>query len=186
MTKCLPELFCVIETVDPRYQLSVTCDHYVAVIQGSQKRYLIADRIKPGEHSVYVRDNLQNQLRAVAVRNVAREFKTGLYGLTTNVGTLIINDIVASCYSNFTTFRIAHNVLGLFRLYYKLAKWVSIEEPFKIRSNGMPKPIKILADNKTFVIFSYELFVNIKCLIETFVLIAIVYFTQVFIHKHSM
>lgn len=179
----MSEVFCVIETSDPKYQLSVTCDHYVAVSQGSQTQYLISDHIKPGEHFVYVKDNVEHQLQLVQVKNVIRQYKTGLYGLTTNEGTLIVNNIVASCYSNFTTIKIAHNVLGLFRLYYKLAKWFSVEEPFKISTNGIPKSIKSLMDNKNVVIFCHDLFINIIWLVEIGLMVTIGYLIQIIVQK---
>ncbi|CAF0826710.1 unnamed protein product [Adineta steineri] len=112
------DLFCVIETSDPRYKLSVTCDHYVGVSDGSKTHYLISDHVKSTEHFVYVHDDLNHQLELVQVTNVTRQYKTGLYDLATNEGTLVVNNIVASCYSNVTTITIAHNVLGKYYIYF--------------------------------------------------------------------
>ncbi|CAF4022995.1 unnamed protein product, partial [Adineta steineri] len=138
------DLFCVIETSDPRYKLSVTCDHYVAVSDGSKTQYLMSNHVKSTEHFVYVHNDLNHQLELVQVTNVLRLYKTGLYSLTTNEGTLVVNNIVASCYSNVTSITTAHNILGLFRVYYRVAKWFSVEEPFKMRTNGIPKPTGII------------------------------------------
>ncbi|CAF4174308.1 unnamed protein product, partial [Adineta steineri] len=177
------DLFCVIETSDPRYKLSVTCDHFVAVNDGSKIQYLISDHVKSTEHFVYVQNDLNHQLEPVQVTNVTRQYKTGLYGLATNEGTLIINNIVASCYTNITTITIAHNILGLFRLYYRVAKWFSVEEPFKMRTNGFPKSIQFIKDNLMGVIFCHDLIVNTIFLMELEVLITISYLIQIIVQK---
>jgi len=180
----LSDLLCVIETSDPRHQLSLTCDHYVAVSDGFKTQYLVSDDVKPGEHFVYVADDFHQQLRLVQVKNVTRQYKTGLYNIATNEGTIIVNNIAASCYSNYTTIRIAHNVLGLFRLYYKLAKWFSIEEPFQIPKTSIPKPIKFLADNINFINFSHDLILSIVWLVEIEGLVTVVYLIQIILQKH--
>ncbi|CAF0913620.1 unnamed protein product [Adineta steineri] len=178
------DLFCVIETDDRRYKLSVTCDHYVAVSDGSKTQYLISDHIKPTEHLVYVQNDLNHELEPVQVTNVTRQYKTGLYALATNEGTLIINNIVASCYTNITTIGIAHNVLGLFRAYYRVAKWFSVEEPFKMQTNGIPKSIQFIKDNLTGVIFCHDLIVNTVLLVELEMLITISFLIRIIVQKN--
>ncbi|CAF0859247.1 unnamed protein product [Adineta steineri] len=178
------DLFCVIETDDRRYKLSVTCDHYVAVSDGSKTHYLISDHIKPTEHLVYVQNDLNHELEPVQVTNVTRQYKTGLYALATNEGTLIINNIVASCYTNITTIGIAHNVLGLFRAYYRVAKWFSVEEPFKMQTNGIPKSIQFIKDNLTGVIFCHDLIVNTVLLVELEMLITISFLIRIIVQKN--
>jgi len=145
---------------------------------------LVADDVKPGEHFVYIADDFHQQLRLVQVNNVTGQYKTGLYNIATNEGTIIVNNIAASCYSNYTTIRIAHNVLGLFRLYYKLAKWFSIEEPFQIPKTSIPKPIKFLADNINFINFSHDLILSIVWLVEIEGLVAVVYLIQIILQKN--
>ncbi|CAF1530622.1 unnamed protein product, partial [Adineta steineri] len=72
----------------------------------------------------------------------------------------------------------------LFRVYYRVAKWFSVEEPFKIRTNGIPEPIKSLLDNITFVIFCHDLVVNTIFLMKLEVLITISYLVQIIVQKN--
>ncbi len=145
---------------------------------------MVSDDVKPGEHFVYVADDFHQQLQLVQVKNVTRQYKTGLYNIATNEGTIIVNNIAASCYSNFTTIRISHNVLGLFRLYYKLAKWFSIEEPFKISKTAIPKPIKFLVDNINFINFSHDLILSIVWLVEIEGLVTVGYLIEIILQKN--
>jgi hypothetical protein len=52
-----------------------------------------------------------------------------------HLGTLIVNDMAASCYSNVINHNLAHQMLAPIRWWYRFAKFISIEQPFEYVPN---------------------------------------------------
>ncbi|CAF1039997.1 unnamed protein product [Didymodactylos carnosus] len=103
-------------------------------VKNQNEEFIPANRIKSFD-IVYINSN--GQLEPVRVKNVTEEYKTGYYTPLTSKGTLIVNDIVASCYSNVVSHNLAHNILAPLRWWYSVAKVLTIREPFQHIENGI-------------------------------------------------
>jgi len=125
-----PALFYSIET-ETGHRLSLTGNHFVAVDHSDQ--YLAANQIKSFDR-VFV--HYQGKLQSVIVRNVTEEYKRGYFTPMTGRGTLIVNDMAASCYSSVLTHHLAHQVLAPLRWWYRFAKLFAVEQPFEYVPDG--------------------------------------------------
>jgi len=52
------------------------------------------------------------------------------------LGTLIVNDMAASCYSSVINHNLAHRMLAPIRWWYHFAKFFAIEQPFEYIPDG--------------------------------------------------
>lgn len=123
-------MFYSIET-ETGHRISLTGNHFLAVNHDNQ--YLPANQIKSHD-LVYI--NNQGRLETVRVRNVSEEFKLGYFTPMTNEGTLIVNDLAASCYSTVISHQLAHYTLAPLRWWYRMAKYFAVEQPFAYEPNG--------------------------------------------------
>jgi hypothetical protein len=143
-------LFYSIET-ETGHRLSLTGNHFIAV--NHNDRFLPANQIKSRD-IVFIHHH--GQLQPVTVRNVTEEYKVGYFTPMTGqgniyfqfkfniksifvlfkLGTLIVNGMAASCYSNVISHDLAHHILAPLRWWYRFAKWFSIEQPFEYSPDG--------------------------------------------------
>ncbi|KAL8164919.1 UNVERIFIED_CONTAM: hypothetical protein K2H54_015790 [Gekko kuhli] len=119
-------VFYVIETQRPRTRLLLTAAHllFVAPQQNhSQPQPVFASRVRPG-HLVYVLGKGgQTLLQAVVHRVSLQEEASGAYAPLTAQGTILVNQVLASCYAvieehkwahwAFAPFRVAHTLLAM-------------------------------------------------------------------------
>ncbi|CAF1367920.1 unnamed protein product [Rotaria sordida] len=82
-------LFYTVTTVSG-HQISVTPDHYIRV---ENNGYVIASQLTLN-HSLFV-THLNYPVR---IRSIKKEFKMGLFSPVTFAGTILVNDVFASCY----------------------------------------------------------------------------------------
>nr|XP_020635383.1 sonic hedgehog protein [Pogona vitticeps] len=120
------KLFYVIETRRPQTRLLLTAAHllFVAPPQNrSQPQPIFASRVRPG-HRVYVLGQGGQTLLEAAVHRVSlQEEASGAYAPLTAQGTILINQVLASCYAvieehswahwAFAPFRVAHALLAM-------------------------------------------------------------------------
>uniref|UniRef100_A0A8D2IQS1 Hedgehog protein n=1 Tax=Varanus komodoensis TaxID=61221 RepID=A0A8D2IQS1_VARKO len=120
------KLFYVIETQWPRTRLLLTAAHllFVAPPQNhSQPRPIFASRVQPGQRVYVLGQGEQALLQAAVVQRVSlQEDASGAYAPLTAQGTILINQVLASCYAvieehswahwAFAPFRVAHALLA--------------------------------------------------------------------------
>ncbi|CAF3770136.1 unnamed protein product, partial [Rotaria sp. Silwood1] len=110
-------LFYTVTTVSG-HQISVTPDHYIRV---ENNGYDIASQLTLN-HSLFVAQ-LNHPVR---IRSIKQEFKAGLFSPVTFAGTILVNDVFASCYclNNLRgTHYEKHHLYAPFRLWYYVAKY---------------------------------------------------------------
>ncbi|CAF1249959.1 unnamed protein product [Rotaria sp. Silwood1] len=125
-----PALFYSIET-ETGHRLSLTGNHFIAV--NHNDNFLPANQIKTHD-TVLIYS--QGKLQSVKVRNVSEEYKVGYFTPMTSQGTLIVNDLAASCYSSVVSHNLAHQMLAPLRWWYRFAKLFAVEHPYEYVPNG--------------------------------------------------
>ncbi|CAF0865051.1 unnamed protein product [Rotaria sp. Silwood1] len=125
-----PALFYSIET-ETGHRLSLTGNHFIAV--NHNDNFLPANQIKT--HDIVLIYS-QGKLQSVKVRNVSEEYKVGYFTPMTSQGTLIVNDLAASCYSSVVSHNLAHQMLAPLRWWYRFAKLFAVEHPYEYVPNG--------------------------------------------------
>ncbi|CAF2935285.1 unnamed protein product [Rotaria sp. Silwood2] len=110
-------LFYTVTTVSG-HQISVTPDHYIRV---ENNEYLTASQLTLN-HSLFV-THLNHPVR---IRSIKKEFKAGLFHPIPLAGTILVNDVFASCYCldnlHGTHYEEQH-LYAPFRLWYYVTKY---------------------------------------------------------------
>ncbi|XP_032093649.1 sonic hedgehog protein [Thamnophis elegans] len=122
------KLFYVIETQTPHARLLLTAAHLLFVApphnhSHSQPQPIFASRVQPGQHVYVLAQGGQTLLQAAVHRVSLKEESSGAYAPLTAQGTILINQVLASCYAvieehswahwAFAPFRIAHAALAV-------------------------------------------------------------------------
>lgn len=131
--------FVKIETNDGA-SLTVTPSHLVLVWRPFKKqtKYTFADRVEEGDYVlVHVDDG------TLAPRKVVRitvEMHAGFYAPLTYEGTIIVNNITASCYALVESHTAAHASFMPIRAMYRMGGWLSngpAKTPIASHQNGL-------------------------------------------------
>lgn len=102
-------------TTQSGLQLSLTSSH---LIPTDQHGYVMAKNIHIGMNVYIMNDN--GVLISESVSNVTDIVKQGYVAPLTDAGTIIVNNVAASCYSTINSHHIAHGVLAPMRWWYQL------------------------------------------------------------------
>jgi hypothetical protein len=96
-------------------QLSLTSSHLLPTdIHG----YVMAKNIRVGMNIYIMNDN--GQLTTETISNIIDVVKQGYIAPLTQEGTLIVNNVAASCYATINSHYLAHVVLAPMRWWYNL------------------------------------------------------------------
>ncbi|CAF3450035.1 unnamed protein product [Rotaria sp. Silwood2] len=110
------------------HNISLTDVHLMPIITfGGLLNYVPVRDIKEGD-ILYVVSN--GVLVQSPVTNVKLEVKVGLFSPLTTAGTLLVNDILASCYANVKSHDKAHFYMAPLRWYYQISQSLSITQPY--------------------------------------------------------
>ncbi|CAM4760304.1 unnamed protein product [Rotaria magnacalcarata] len=128
---------------DSGHQISLTGLHLIPINSSDEKiDYIPAKEIKLGDRFYVV---VNGQLKHSSVINISIEFKTGYFAPLTMTGTLLVNDVFASCYASAKSHHFAQTFMAPFRWYYQLARFISISDPFNnTQTDGIHWLIKII------------------------------------------
>ncbi|XP_003214981.3 indian hedgehog protein [Anolis carolinensis] len=113
--------FHVIETQDPPRRLALTAAHLLFVGENATAptKAVFASLVKPG-HYVLVTEGDKVQAARVAVVSVQMDI--GAYAPLTRHGTLVVDEVVASCFALVQEQHLAQLAFWPLRLYYSLAR----------------------------------------------------------------
>ena len=115
----------------------LSSEHLIFVVSGqcTQVTPIYAKKVKPGDHILRVKqDSAKAGLGAMAVTQITEESNmAGIYAPLTTSGTIVVNGVVASCYSNICSHSIAHvslaplhcQILGGSKLYEGIHPYAS-------------------------------------------------------------
>ncbi|CAF1171501.1 unnamed protein product [Rotaria sordida] len=113
---------------DSGHKISLTGFHLIPIISSNNKmNYIAARQVQLGDQ-LYVLMN--GHMKSSSVRNITIEIKQGYFAPLTLTGTILINDVLASCYASAKSHQWAQTFMAPFRWYYKLARFISVNEPF--------------------------------------------------------
>lgn len=121
-------VFYVIETRRPRTRLLLTAAHllFVAPQQNhSQPQPIFASRVRPGHHVYVLGKGGQTLLQATVHQVSLQEEASGAYAPLTAQGTILINQVLASCYAVIEEHSWAHWAFAPFRVAYTLLAMLS-------------------------------------------------------------
>ncbi|CAF3211706.1 unnamed protein product [Rotaria sp. Silwood2] len=110
------------------HKISLTSHHLIATINNNEDViYIPAKDIKLGNK---LRVVINEKVYSSPVINITMEMKNGYYAPLTMTGTLLVNNIDASCFSNIKNHNIVQFYMGFIRWYYRLNGLLSIQKPF--------------------------------------------------------
>ncbi|XP_029935835.1 sonic hedgehog protein [Myripristis murdjan] len=114
-------LFYVIET-DTEQKIALTAAHllFVGTNSTDEMTAVFASQVQPGQR-VFVFDDAHNQLQPVTVKRIYTEEYKGSFAPVTVQGTIVVDQVLASCYAVIEDHDLAHWALAPVRL----AHWVS-------------------------------------------------------------
>ncbi|CAF3838230.1 unnamed protein product, partial [Rotaria sordida] len=135
-------LFYTLRT-DSDNEISLTQYHLIPTIDSNgNENYLFAKQIKIGDY-LFVLFN--GKLKYSPVINITIEMKKGYYAPLTMKGTLLVNNILASCFANAYNHHSAQYYMAPFRYYYKFARFTSLYDPFNVnKTEGLYWTINIM------------------------------------------
>ena len=114
-------LFYVIETTEPKRKLRVTAAHLIFIInstENSEMSITYASKVKPG-HKVFVIDDTVGKLKAVTVERIhTEEFHSSFAPLTAH-GTILVDQVLTSCYAVIVSHKWAHWAFAPLQLSYR-------------------------------------------------------------------
>ncbi|CAF1242233.1 unnamed protein product [Adineta steineri] len=115
------------------HHISLTGLHLIPIILSNNKiEYIAARNVKLGDQ-FYVLIN--DQLESSPVVNITIESKNGYFAPLTMTGTILVNNVYASCFASVKNHELAQIFMTPFRWYYQLANFISITEPFNNNNN---------------------------------------------------
>ncbi|KAA0719268.1 Tiggy-winkle hedgehog protein [Triplophysa tibetana] len=118
--------FLVIETSNPSIKLALTAAHLVFVVNGSPvpgMRATFASNVKLGD-KVLVSDGTHATFKSVTVKRIYTEEYQGSYAPVTAHGTIIVDQVLVSCYAVIENHRWAHWAFAPVRLSHSLMTWL--------------------------------------------------------------
>lgn len=115
--------FRVIETRNPPMKIALTAAHLLFILQNSTLTETFASDITPGQE-VMILDEGGRRLRAVMVDRIYEEERDGSFAPLTSHGTIMVDDVLASCYAAVQNQKLAHLAFTPLRLVHKVAPFL--------------------------------------------------------------
>lgn len=90
------------------------------LINQRQNGFIWAENLHEGDEILVVSSNIQNETEWEEVLEITDVYKQGLMAPLTEQGTIIVNNVHASCYALVKSHQVAHFALAPYRFYYRL------------------------------------------------------------------
>ncbi|MGH0114405.1 UNVERIFIED_CONTAM: hypothetical protein FKN15_011371 [Acipenser sinensis] len=119
-------VFYVIETEEPHKQIALTAAHLLFVSDSNATagfhsiKAAFASKVKPGQR-VFITEGVGSQVKPVAVKRIYLEEYEGSFAPVTAQGTIVVDQVLASCYAVIEEHRWAHWAFAPVRLSYGVA-----------------------------------------------------------------
>ncbi|RXM96657.1 Tiggy-winkle hedgehog protein [Acipenser ruthenus] len=119
-------VFYVIETEEPHKQIALTAAHLLFVADSNATagfhsiKAAFASKVKPGQR-VFITEGVGSQVKPVAVKRIYLEEYEGSFAPVTAQGTIVVDQVLASCYAVIEEHRWAHWAFAPVRLSYGVA-----------------------------------------------------------------
>ncbi|KAK1173998.1 sonic hedgehog protein A [Acipenser oxyrinchus oxyrinchus] len=119
-------VFYVIETEEPHKQIALTAAHLLFVADSNTTagfhsfKAAFASKVKPGQR-VFITEGVGNQVKPVAVKRIYLEEYEGSFAPVTAQGTIVVDQVLASCYAVIEEHKWAHWAFAPVRLSYGVA-----------------------------------------------------------------
>lgn len=158
-------VFYVIETKEPSKKIALTAAHLLFVVNNATDNVDVmtatfASNVKPGQ-KVFVVDDMHNQLKAVTVERIYVEELDGSFAPVTAHGTIVVDQVLASCYAVIEDHVLAHWAFAPVRLSYGLTSLLFPKDYSMsngtFQENGVHWYSKILYQIGTWVLDSHSL-----------------------------
>ncbi|XP_067871111.1 sonic hedgehog protein [Heterodontus francisci] len=136
--EAVKKVFHVIETREPRRRLTLTAAHLLFAGDESSPgqplcKATFASNVRPGQ-LVYITDGDGHRLQPVRVEKVYLEEMAGAYAPLTVQGTLVINQVLASCYAVIEEHTLAHWAFAPIRMSYAAKSLFLPSDPSVVNS----------------------------------------------------
>ncbi|XP_048868338.1 sonic hedgehog protein A-like isoform X1 [Brienomyrus brachyistius] len=158
-------VFYVIETQKPTRRLTLTAAHLLFVLDNRTDlfggmRATFASSVKPGQ-MVWVVDDLQAQLKAVTVQRIYTEEHRSSFAPVTEQGTIVVDQVLASCYAVIEDHAWAHWAFAPVRWSYRFVSFLfpigGATTNDVLKSDGIHWFSKLLYQIGTWVLGSHSL-----------------------------
>ncbi|XP_069770874.1 LOW QUALITY PROTEIN: sonic hedgehog protein [Narcine bancroftii] len=132
------KVFYVIETREPRRKLALTAAHLLFVGHSSSEGQIVlkatfASEVRSGQ-LVYIADGDRHRLRAARVHKVYLEEMPGAYAPLTVQGTLVVNQVLTSCYAMIEEHTLAHWAFAPVRMRYAARSLLQPKDQWMVNS----------------------------------------------------
>jgi len=106
-------------TTDTQNSVVLSRYHLIFV---SKTQTVFSKDVKIGQN-IYIYNSVKSQIEITTVTNISYVTKTGVYAPLTRSGTIIVDNVYASCYAMFPSHRISHAVFYIWRTLYNFMRY---------------------------------------------------------------
>lgn len=115
--------FYTIETRNPATRIALTAAHLLFIVRNATLTETFASDVTPGQEVMILEDG-GRRLRAVTVNRIYREEREGSFAPLTGHGTIVVDDVLASCYAAVQNQKLAHLAFAPVRFVHKVAPFL--------------------------------------------------------------
>lgn len=120
--------FRIIETKNPPLRITLTAAHLLFVQRNGTLRETYASTVTPGQE-IMVLDEGGQRLRPLPVNRVYDADRDGSFAPLTSHGTIVVDDVLASCYAVVQNQKLAHFAFAPVRVAQKVAPFLFSRAP---------------------------------------------------------